>query len=226
MATVPLKRVAGIARAAMILVGLAGLVAIIAIPVGRSVVGDAESFLAGEVDNDEFVEAIAPYVLLSFVQGIAVLASAVLVIIWMYRIASNHRTLHRVGTWGPGWAIGGWFLPPLLYIIPFLMFRELWKAADNSVPIGGDWKSTRVSPLVTIWFVVYSLVPLVLLAFQTGDFLSGFSGSERDLAEQIVDGQTSDLLGALITAIGAAAFIAMARQLTTRHRQLTGESPG
>lgn len=226
MATVPLKRVAGTARAAMILVGLAGLVAVVAVPVGRSVVGDAESFLAGDIDNDEFVDAIAPYVLLSFVQGIAVLASAVLVIIWMYRIASNHRTLHREGTWGPGWAIGGWFLPPLLYIIPFLMFRELWKAADDTVPIGGDWKSTRVSPLVTAWFVVYSLVPLVLLAFQTSDLLTGFGASERDLAEQIVDGQTSDLLGALITAVGAVAFVMMARQLTARHQRLTGETLG
>ena len=55
--------------------------------------------------------------------------------IWMYRMAANHRALQRNGTWAPGWAIGGWFLPPGgLYIIPFLMFRELWKASDPNGP--------------------------------------------------------------------------------------------
>jgi hypothetical protein len=224
MGSLPLKRIGGLARAAQILVGLAGLVAIATVPVGRTIVDDAEAYLAGGVDDTEFIESIAPYVLLSVVQGVAVLASAVIVIIWMYRIAVNHRTLHRGGTWGPGWAIGGWFLPPLLYIIPFLMFRELWKASDPDVPIGGDWKPVRVSPLVAAWFVAYSILPLVSLAFQSGDVIGGLGGSERDLAEQIVDGQTIDLVNAVVTALGAATFIAMARQLSDRHRRLSGES--
>jgi hypothetical protein len=223
MATAPLKRIAGVGRAAMILVGVAGVVAIASVPAGRAVVDDAETFLAGNTDNDEFVQSIAPYVLLSFVQGIAVLASAVLVIIWMYRIASNHRTLHRGGTWGPGWAIGGWFLPPLLYIIPTLMFRELWRASDPDVPIGGEWRAGPTSPLVWVWFVTYSVLPVVALGFQSGDVLSSFGGSERALAEQIIDGQTSDLVNAFISVAGAVAFVTMARQLSTRHQRLTGE---
>jgi hypothetical protein len=223
MSSVPLKRVNGIARAAMILVGVAGGVAVATVPVGRSVVDDAERFLDGETTDTEFVEGIAPYMLLGVVQIIAIAASAVLVMIWMFRLAANHRTLHRGGTWGPGWAIGGWFLPPLLYIIPFLMFRELWKASDPDVPVGGEWRQGPISPLVTIWFVVYSIVPLGMIAVQSNDTFSGLGGDERDLAQQIVDGGASDAIAAAIAVAGAVAFILLARQLTRRHQRLTGE---
>ena len=64
-------------------------------------------------------------------QGALQIAAAVVVIIWMYRLAWNHRALHRGGTWGPAWAIGGWFLPPIVYVIPTLMLHELWKAVRS-----------------------------------------------------------------------------------------------
>lgn len=224
MSSVPLKRVNGIARAAIILVGMAAGVAVVNVPVGRSVVDEAERFLDGETNSTEFVEGIAPYALLSVVQGIAWIASAVLVMIWMFRVAANHRTLHRGGTWGPGWTIGGWFLPPFLYIIPFLMFRELWKASDPDVPVGGEWRQGAVSPLVPVWFVVYSILPLGSIAFQSNDVFSGFGADERDLAQQIVDGGASDAITALIAVAGAAVFILMARQITRRHQRLTGET--
>lgn len=226
MGSVSLKRIGGVARAAMILVGLAAFVAVVNVPVAESVVDEAETYLAGGSSDTEFVESIAPYALLSVVQGVAVMASAVLVIIWMFRMAANHRTLHRGATWGPGWAIGGWFLPPLLYVIPFLMFRELWKASDPDVPVGGEWRTGRVSPLVPLWFVLYSVVPLLAIAFQANDVLSGFGADERDLAEQIVDGGTSNLVTAATAAAGAAVFIAMALQLTRRHQRFTGETTG
>ena len=66
----------------------------------------------------------------------ASIALVVLSIIWLYRVPPNHRALGRALTWAPGWAIGGWFLPPLLYVIPLLVLREAWKAADPAVPPG------------------------------------------------------------------------------------------
>lgn len=223
MSSVPLKRTAGIERAATITVGGVGALGLLSVLIGRLVVDDAEAFLDGDIDQDEFLEAASPYLLLSFVQGLVVLASAVLVMIWMHRLARNHRTLHRGATWGPGWAVGGWFLPPLLYIIPFLMFRELWRASDPEVPVGGDWKSGPVSPLVAAWFVLYSVLPLGLLAVQSGDVISSFAASETDMAEQISGGQAVTFVGVAVSAVAAIVFIVMARQLGRRHRQLTGE---
>ena len=224
--SVPLKRVGGVTTAAIVLVAVSALVAVLTVLVGQSFSDEAETYLADGMSNTDFVEEVAPYLLLTLLQGAVSIAAAVLVIIWMFRIAKNHRTLRRVGTWGPGWAIGGWFLPPLLYIIPTLMFRELWKASDPDVPVGGDWKSGRTSPLVWVWFVLYSLVPVILLFAQGGDTLGSLGGSEDQLAEQLTGSQTSAVIATAVTIAGAVAFIALARALTSRHRRLIGESPG
>ncbi len=218
-----LKRTAGVERAALTAIVAVAVLAVVGAVVGRTVVDDADAFLAGTTDQDQFIEAIAPYLLLSFVEGLAILASAILVMVWMYRIAKNHALLHRGATWGPGWAIGGWLLPPVLYIIPFLMFRELWKASDPDVPIGGEWRTGRVPSIVPIWFVLYGIVPIVLFAFQTTDVLSAFAASETEMAEQITGGQGPAVAGVVATVAAAAAFVVMARGLGRRHRRLTGE---
>ena len=146
------------------------------------------------------------------------IALVVLTMIWMYRLASNHRALQRNGTWAPGWAIGGWFLPPgALYIIPYLMFRELWKASDPAVPAGDQrWKENRVGPVVTVWWVLYGLAPIPLAIAQgLSDFSARtFSGDTETLAEAIDDRFTITLVTSLVAAAAAVAYIVMVRQLS------------
>lgn len=223
MSSVPLQRIGKLATATVALTAVSAVVSLTTIWASRAAKGDAEALLADTITTDEFVEQAAPYLLMSTVQGVATLATAVLTVIWMFRIARNHRTLHRATTWGPGWAIAGWILPPLLFVIPFLMFREMWKASDPDVPVGGDWQSRPVSPVVPVWFVLYSLIPVALLVFQAGTGLN-FSASERDLAQQIVDDQQATVIGGVVAVAGAAAFIVLVRGLTARHRRLTGEA--
>ena len=219
-----LYRISRLSIAAIVLVCVSAAVTLLSIVTIGAAQDDAQALVDDRIDVDEFVQGALPYLLMSLVQAVATLAAAIVTMIWMYRIAKNHRTLHRGGTWGPGWAIGGWFAPPLLYIIPLLMFRELWKASDPDTPIGADWKSNSTSPIVPVWFVLYSLVPIVLLASQSAGGLSGFGASERDLAEQIIDGQTATSVTALAATAGAVAFVVMASTLSRRHTQLTGES--
>ena len=223
IATAPLKRVGVIGQASMILVGLAAAFATLTVVASRTVIDEAEAFLDGATTSDDFMESIAPYLLLSFVQVAVAIAAMVLVMIWMFRLAANHRGLHRGATWGPGWAIGGWFLPPLLYIIPTLMYRELWRASDPDVPIGGDWKSRPASAAISIWFVVYSVVPLVLMLARSDTVLSGFGGTEDELAKQIAGGQGIVIAGTVLTIASAVIFVSFAKALTARHQRLTGE---
>ncbi len=223
IATLPLKRVGGAGRAAVILVGLAALFGVLTVAVSQTVSDEADAFLGGATSSDDFIQSIAPYLLLTFVQGAIVIASMVLVMIWMFRLAANHRALHRGATWSPGWAIGGWFLPPLLYIIPTLMYRELWRASDPEVPVGGDWKSRPASPLIGAWFAVYSVVPIALMFAQSDSVLSGLGGSDEEIAKQISGDQGLVIATAVITVISAAVFITFARALTARHQRLTGE---
>lgn len=225
MSTVPLKRVGGVGRAAMILVAATGVLSVVAVLVAQLVTDDAEAFLDDEIGRDEFLEAVTPYALLSFLQSLALLASAIVVIVWMRRLAGNLRTLHRGTTWGPGWAIGGWFAPPILFVIPYLAFREIWKASDPDVPVGGEWRSGSVSPLVTAWFVVFGVVQALLQVAQLGETFAGFGASEDALAEQLTGSMTVPVVAAVTDVVAAALFVAMAMRLTARHRRLTGEAP-
>lgn len=223
MSSVPLKRVGGIGRAASIVVAATGVLSVVVALVARTVVDDAEAFLRGDIDRTEFLEAVTPYALLTFLQALAMLASAVVVIVWMRRLAANLRALHRGTTWGPGWAIGGWFAPPFLFVIPFLAFREIWKASDPDVPVGGDWRAGSASPIITAWFLVFGVLQAVLQAIGIGDTFAGIGGSEDALAEQITGNMTIPVVSAVSDVVAAALFVVMARQLTARHGRLTGE---
>jgi Domain of unknown function (DUF4328) len=227
MSSVPLKRIRGLTTWIVVLTAIAGIVGVMSTLLSRSAADEARDFLAGRITEDDFVEAYVPALLLGSVQGAASIAIIVLTMIWMYRVASNHRALQRTGRWAPGWAIGGWFLPPfILYLIPFLMFRELWKASDRNVGVGDQqWRENKVGIVVTIWWVLYGLaVPICMAVSQIGFGAGGFGSDYEALAEAIDERFTITLVTSLVTAAAAAAYIVMVRQLSSRHRLLTGES--
>lgn len=223
MSSVPLKRIGGIARAASIVVAVTATLSVLAIVTTQMVVDDADAFLAGETDRTEFLEAVTPFALLSFLQALSLLASAVVVIVWMHRIARNLRTLHRGTTWGPGWTIGGWLLPPFLYVIPLLTLREMWKASDPEVPTGGEWRSQAASPIIIAWFIVFGPVQAALQLAQVDDTFAGLGASEEALAEQLTGSSTLPVIGAAADVVAAILFVVMASRLSARHRALTGE---
>jgi Domain of unknown function (DUF4328) len=224
MGSVPLKRVGGVARFASVLClvsaafSVGGLLAVFA---SRD---EARAYRAGGVSDTEFIESIAAYSLIEFAATILTIAAAVFTIIWAYRIASNHQALHRGTTWGPGWAIGGWFTPPFLWIIPTLMFREMWRASDPDVPVGGDWKSRPTSPLPLVWFLSYGVIPLVLLVVEIGNAFGSLSNTADQMSDQILGSQVLAILGAAATVVSAIVFVVFVRGLTQRHRRLTGEA--
>ena len=224
MASVPLQRVGGLGRVAMLLVSATAASSVAAVAVTASIADDARSFLDGDLDRDDFLTAVTPYALVSFLQALALLASAVVVMIWMYRIVRNLRTLHRGTTWGPGWSIGGWFAPPILAVIPFLTFREMWKASDPEVPIGGTWRDGTVPPVITAWFIVFGPGQLALQLLQIGDTVSGLGASETALAEQMTASAVVPSIAAVVDVLAAILFVVMARRLGERHQRLTGET--
>jgi hypothetical protein len=225
-ATVPLKRVGGLGKAIMILLAVSAVGAVLQAATTPTAVDAARDLIVGAIDEDQFNEDLAPFSLAALLTGAAFIAIVVLTMIWLYRIIANHRTLERRLTWAPGWAIGGWFLPPfVLYVIPLLVFIESWKAADPTVPPGDQrWKQSSISPLVWIWWVVYGLVPIIFIIQGTTFDTANFSQDATDVAEAIEDQQGFMIANNLSTVVSAIAFFLLVRALTARHARLTGES--
>jgi hypothetical protein len=220
-----LRRVKGLATAIAILAGAAcigQLVSIGTIGAGRDAARDYLRTGDEDTFNEEFLSTSGGAVIV----GLVSLALAVVTIIWLYRVTANHQALGRRLTWSPGWAIGGWFLPPCLFVIPFLMVREAFKASDPAAPPGTDsWRGQREHPLPWIWIVSFGVVPIVLAIANGFNYFSGFGGDTEDVADRILDTDTwvsvAQGVGGLV---GAVAWGALVWTLTQRHTRLTGEA--
>ena len=159
-----IKRIGGLRTAILILLGVFVVGTVIQTIGMPQVVDAAKDLIAGDITDDEFIDDLAAYNLSGGLTLVSQVALIVLTMIWLFRIAKNHVALGRRLTWGPGWAIGSWFVPPIVYVIPFLMLRESWKAADPDVPPGDErWKAGRDTPLVWAWGVLYVVVPIVFI---------------------------------------------------------------
>jgi hypothetical protein len=214
--------IGGLTKALWILVAVYIPLAVLSMFSSLAAVSRAEDFLAGEISASEFTNSASQ---LGSIGGILVLPIAVLTMIWMFRMAKNLEALGRGGsTWKPGWAIGGWFVPPcILYVIPWLMFCELWKGSDPDVATGDpSWKSRPVAPIVHVWWVLYGLAPIAFAAASFGQF-TRFGTDARDLAEALEGTATSIVLSSIVSIVAAVAYLLLVRQLGARHMQATRE---
>jgi hypothetical protein len=225
-AAVPLRRVNGLGKAMFILLIISAVAFAGQAAVTPRAADTARDYLADRIDNQKFREDLAPYTLVNLLTGAAFIAIVVLTFIWLYRVVANHRTIGRQVRWGPGWAIGGWFLPPIvLYVIPMLVFRESWRASDPDSPPGDErWRTSPVSPLVYVWWVLYGLVPIIFLISGLTVQTSAMRGNETDLANWIEDQKGWLIAQGLAGVVQAVAYLLLVRELTSRHVRLTGES--
>lgn len=224
--SVALQRVSGLAKAITIAVAIAGLAQLVSLAFTPSQIDNARDFVERRIDEEAFTDAQLGGGLVQSVIGLATLTTAILSIVWLYRIAQNHRRLGRRTTFSPGFAIGGWFLPPLLYVLPSLILRENWKAAEPTSPPNDEgWRRSPEPWLVWVWFVLYSLAPLIVIISGAGpDFANGFGQDQIDLAQNLVDNETSTYITGALTVASAVAWIFVVRGLTGRHVRLTGEA--
>lgn len=222
------KRIGGLGTTVMVLTAAVALGTLATTILSVGAARDADKFLQGELTDSEFQSSIGPVNAVQLLAGLATLATAVISIIWMYRIAKNVRAYGRQTTWSPLFAIFGWFLPPMvLYVVPFLMLRELWKASVSTVV--GDpesWKKSGENSILWAWFALYGLLPVAIIAVQVGTLTTNGipSGDLDSIAESLDDFGALAVSTGLLTFAAAVVWIIFVRQLTGRHKSLTGES--
>ncbi len=84
-------------------------------------------------------------------QGVALPATAVVFIIWFHRTRRNAEVFDpSVQRMGPGWAVGGWFVPVANFWIPYRVASGVWEAGAQTRPDGGRRTVPR-TPLNLWW---------------------------------------------------------------------------
>jgi hypothetical protein len=226
-ASVELKRIGSLSTAIVILLAVNVVGTLITLVGTPRVVDSAKDYLAERISEDDFTRDVGVYGLMAALSGAAQAAIVVLSIIWTYRVVKNHRAIGRGTTWGPGMAIGGWFLPPFLYVIPTLVLREAWKASDPTVPPGDErWKQGRDNPLLWAWFLVYGVGTVVLSVISSSLQFRQFGGDADDLADVYADSLGMMVALSIVAIVSAVLWALVVRQWTARHVRLTGEARG
>lgn len=220
-----LGRIGGLATAISVLLGVIVVGQLVTMLLAGSASDAAEDYLAGLLSEDDFTDDLLPSLGVASIVGFLTIATGIVTMVWMYRVASNHRALGRQVTFGPGWAVGSWFTPPVIWVVPTLFLREHWKAAEPTSPPGTDsWRRAPEPAPVWVWFALFTVAPLVL-AFTSGFSVGGqFGGDTEDAAQNLVDAGSTTYLSSIVNIAGAVAFFFVVRGLTARHRRLTGES--
>ncbi len=218
----PVGRIAR--RIQVFLIGIMAI-SVMSIPVTLETARRAHQFIAGTGLNAEerFLAATRTQGLLTTISGSLTLTVGILTMIWMFRLSRNHESMGRLGaTWSPGWAIAGWFCPPILSVIPWLMLRELWKGSDPTIaPFDANWKQAKAGPITTTWWALYAFPPIVGLALTVRRFRFGLTPLDTARLNDVPAAQTV-ILGVFNLA-AAVAFLVLVRQLTDRHQRLIGE---
>lgn len=116
--------------------------------------------------------------LINIVRMLNGIVTAIGFLMWIHRA---HRNLPALGAnnleFTPGWAVGGFFVPFLNFVYPYLVIVEIWKASSPKFGVVDDtsWKSAASSPLPGFWWglwIVSSIPRLLDGVMRADDFIS------------------------------------------------------
>ncbi len=149
------------------------------------------------------------------VSGIVAIAIFVLLIIWLYRAAKNNDAFGRQNPrLGPGWAIGGWFIPVANFVIPFIIMDDVWRGSDPSIPRGDpNWRRSSTLGAIWAWLVtaVIWFVP-TLIATSSGDV-------RADEPEKVRRDDILRIIGAFGAILAAVFAIIATRRIAARQEE-------
>ncbi len=228
------QRVGGMANVLVIMLTAAAVASAAALVVHVVIARRATDFLDGAISSSDFEDSYESLLSVAALPYGISIAIAVLTIVWMFRMARNVQALGRRGaTWTPRWAIGGWFLPPfVVFAIPWLMLRELWRASDPANPPDDPgWKASPVPAILNVWWVLFNLWWILFGLVPLARLGGSWSLADRDrhaevvdFAESLEDGVPLAALDAVVRIAAAAVFLLVVPTLTANHRRLTGEA--
>jgi hypothetical protein len=188
----------------------------------------ALEFRQGAMTLKEFADKLGPYIAASATAGLIGLAALIVQIIWTFRIAKNMEVLGRQGrTFAPGATIAINILGGCtLGILPYFMWRELWKGSDSESPPGDpNWKQRPVGTIVNIWLVSNLLTVFAAGALGVGNAITRVnSNSDATIAKQLDDRLGVVIAAGALSIITSLIFLTLIRQLAARHMQATREA--
>lgn len=144
------------------------------------------------------------------VELVTFLIAGVCVIAWFHRAYGNLRRLGATTMrYGPGWAIGGWFVPILNLWRPKQIANDIWRGSDPRNPGQQPLWQEPLSPLLWFWWAAWVLL-LILNRAVAHEWTSAAG------AHSIRSASHLDIATEVTSIISAGLTIALVRALTKR----------
>ena len=205
----------GLSTAVSLLLGLMVVLSVVVAVTFASRAQTVDDFFAGQdVSLDDLNGADDQVAGAALLWVLGVLATGIVFIVWQFRHAKNAELLGRSGGLGPGWAIGGWFIPCAGFVLPAVQLYQSSEASDPA-HVPGTMRSGRGSPLVILWGI----------AFAAGNLVGGVSrqtlypdayDATLDGPEQGMSADRVSSAGFFVLAVAAVVGLAMVASLTKR----------
>ncbi|WUD76920.1 DUF4328 domain-containing protein [Streptomyces sp. NBC_00510] len=151
-------------------------------------------------------------------QLLALVATAVVFIVWFHRVRSNGEVFAPNGfEKGRGWAIGGWFIPIGNLWIPSKVARETWVASSQTTQ-DGRLRPADSGPVSYWWAAWIASSVLGRLSGGLFDESSRYADDLRDAAGFAIAVDGVDILAAVLA-------ILFVRKLTAMQHRKATEGP-
>jgi hypothetical protein len=221
------KRIGGLTKALVTLSVIAIVANALSVLVQVGLRTAARDYRQGAITSTQFADKLGPYLAVSALAGSLALAVLVVQIIWVHRMANNLKVLRRQGqSFSPGATIAINILGGCtLGILPYFMWRELWKGSDPSSPPGDPtWKQRRVGQIVHIWLAATLVTVAASVGLGVGSAITRINrGSNTSLAKQLDTQFGFVALAGVFGIITTGIFVGLVRQLAARHMRSINE---
>ncbi|WP_369391458.1 DUF4328 domain-containing protein [Streptomyces sp. CG1] len=212
-----LRSPVGLGRATAVLLGLViatDLFAVWADLQEAGVAGDLADGVtgAGVVDRADHADHL--YGIAGILQGVVLVATAVVFLCWLWRARTNAEVFDPAGqSRARGWAIGGWFCPVVNLWFPRRIVLDVW---DASAP----WGSRVRHGLVNSWWALWLLSLFAGRAASTMYRRADSAAQLRDATRQMAFADAVDIVAAVL------AVLVVCRLTAMQHRKaLAGLAP-
>jgi Domain of unknown function (DUF4328) len=122
----------------------------------RQTVGIFEDFEKGRSTFEQVENSATSMDMVGNIYIFLTLVNAIIFIMWFHRAYKNLATCGRpsLASWGPGWAIGGWFVPFLNLVRPVQIAQEIGQGMQKLalVRTKEDLVKVVALPLIGVWW--------------------------------------------------------------------------
>lgn len=136
----PLSPMRGLSRVLIGVLAVDGVLFVLSVILDVTEIGVIERTRAGDARPGEMASILERQSAFAAGYLLVLLATWVIWLVWQHRGQRNlGRASRQQLRFGPGWAVGWWFIPVANWWKPFQTVRELWSRSD---PMSGRRRRT------------------------------------------------------------------------------------